>query len=105
MNLKAFRLNRCALTEGAKWYSTVSSLGHLKREKQFQALFPSVQADLFSYGILRTYQCYSIAPYTVATKTLYLISFLEKSFLHIYFNNFLMAFAFTGHQNAKTARG
>ncbi len=30
MNLKASRLNRCALTDGAEWYFTVTSFGHLR---------------------------------------------------------------------------
>ena len=30
MNLKASRLNRWALTEGAAWYFTVMSFGHLR---------------------------------------------------------------------------
>ena len=30
INLKASRLNRWALTDGAEWYCTVTSLGHLK---------------------------------------------------------------------------
>ena len=33
MNLKASRLNRCALTEGAAWYFTVLSFAHLINEK------------------------------------------------------------------------
>ena len=33
MNLKASRLNRCALTKGAAWYFTVLSIGHLKNVK------------------------------------------------------------------------
>ena len=33
MNLKASRLNRCALAEGAAWYFTVLSLGHLINAK------------------------------------------------------------------------
>ena len=31
MNLKASRLNRCALDEGAEWYFTVTSFGHLRK--------------------------------------------------------------------------
>jgi len=33
MNLKASRLKRWALAEGAEWYFTVASFGHL-RDKQ-----------------------------------------------------------------------
>ena len=33
MNLKASRLNRCALSEGATWYFTVLSFGHLINAK------------------------------------------------------------------------
>ena len=33
MNLKASRLNRCALTEGAAWYFAVLSFGHLINAK------------------------------------------------------------------------
>ena len=35
MNLKASRLNRCALTEGAEWYFTVTSFGHLRDKQHF----------------------------------------------------------------------